>query len=265
MHGYFEFSGYESMHELIRHTVRTGTIVVYPRWQTDVADPCPGPFDIEPCVQSSVDGILGALSHLESDDSRVQPDLEQVSYFGFSFGAILAANLASRHEALGLPTPRAVFLDDPADSGLAGPGEPALDDSLAGIPPETLFVCHSSAEGAYSREEGDPAQRSCNAVFARIDHVPSANKSLVMTSTDRHGVPALEARHGVCAAPRGQADAYDWNFCWTTWDALRSASVDGPDRRYALGNTPEQRDLGSWSDGTAITPLKVQDEGPILP
>ena len=34
LHGYGEYSGYDQMYELIRHTVRTGNIVIYPRWQT---------------------------------------------------------------------------------------------------------------------------------------------------------------------------------------------------------------------------------------
>src|SRR5262249_7284333 len=46
MHGYFEFAGYAQMYELIRHTVRKGSIVIYPRWQTDIATPCAGPFNI---------------------------------------------------------------------------------------------------------------------------------------------------------------------------------------------------------------------------
>ena len=50
------------MYELIRHTVRKGNIVIYPRWQTGIAVPCPGPFDIEPCMTSAVNGIRGALS-----------------------------------------------------------------------------------------------------------------------------------------------------------------------------------------------------------
>ena len=61
MHGYFEYAGYSSMHELIRHTVRQGSIVIYPRWQTDVATPCPGPYDIEPCMQSAASGIRASV------------------------------------------------------------------------------------------------------------------------------------------------------------------------------------------------------------
>lgn len=66
MHGYYEFAGYSQMYALIRHTVRKGSVVIYPRWQTDVAIPCPGSFDIEPCMTSAVNGIRGALSYLRA-------------------------------------------------------------------------------------------------------------------------------------------------------------------------------------------------------
>jgi hypothetical protein len=263
MHGYYEFSGYAQLHEFIRHTVRTGTIVIYPRWQTDVAEPCPGPVDIEPCLASALAGIRGALAFLEADGSRVQPDLERVSWFGFSFGGIVTANLANRHEELGLPAPDAIFLDDPHDGAVAGVGEPALDDELAGIPSSALVVCHSSAEGVIS--EPGKAGSSCNAVFPRLDHIPDEDRSLVLTHPDRHGTPALAAGHGVCTAPPGTADAYDWGFCWKTWDALRSAAEDGTDREFALGDTPEQRSNGAWSDGVAIAPLTVSAAAPIRP
>ena len=191
MHGYFEYAGYDQFHEFIRHTVRAGSIVVYPRYQTDVAEPCPGPVDIEPCITSSVNGIRGALDYLEADPERVQPDLERASYFGFSFGGILTANLANRYAALGLPEPRVVFLDDPHDGGVAGDDEPALDDTLAGIPSSTLVLCHSSAKGVISEAGKDDA--SCNAVFPELDHIPAEGKSLVLTHPDRHGVPPSAA------------------------------------------------------------------------
>ena len=62
MHGYYEFSGYDQLAAFIDHTVRKGTIVIYPRWQTDIATPCPGPFNIEPCIASAVNGITGRLT-----------------------------------------------------------------------------------------------------------------------------------------------------------------------------------------------------------
>ncbi|MBN1528095.1 MAG: hypothetical protein JW895_03490 [Thermoleophilaceae bacterium] len=264
MHGYYEFAGYGQMYELIRHTVRRGTIVIYPRWQTGVATPCPGPIDIEPCVKSSVRAIRGALAHLRARPKRrVQPDLGRASYFGFSFGGVLTANLANRYRRLHLPRPRAIWLEDPHDGGLTGFDEPAVDDSLRGIPRDVKLQCHSSAQGVIS--EPNTANGSCNAIFPKLAHVPRRNKDLVLTRPDAHGTPALTAPHGVCAAREGTADAYDWNFCWKSWDALRSCAFAGRWCSYGLGDTRRHRSNGRWSDGVPVAPLKIQEAAPIRP
>jgi hypothetical protein len=265
MHGYYEFSGYASMAALIRHTVRRGSVVIYPRWQTAVATPCPGPFDVEPCVASAVNGIDGALDFLRSGAKRVQPQLRKTSYFGFSFGGIITANMTNGYRALGLPKPQAIFLDDPHDGALSGYGEPALDDSLAGIPPGTKFECHSGAAGVIS--EPGKELSSCNAVFPKLTSIPAKNKDLVLTHTDTHGERALSSAHGVCATGglSGGANAYDWNFCWKVWDGLRSCAISGKRCNYALGDTRLHRTMGEWSDGTPVTPLKIQDAAPIAP
>ena len=205
MHGYGEFSGYDTMYELVRHTVRGGSIVIYPRWQTGLTTPCPGPFDIEPCMDAAVTAIRGALDFLGTEHGHVEPRLDRASYFGFSFGGIITANLVNRYARLGLPRPRAVFLDDPHDGGLAGKDEPALDDSMSGIPPDVLFECHVGAEGVIS--EAGSADASCNALFPKLGRIPGRNKNLVLTRPDAHGRPALSSHHGVCASPRGSADA----------------------------------------------------------
>jgi hypothetical protein len=214
-------------------------------------------------MASALHGIQGALAFLQSDPTRAQPELDRTSYFGFSFGGIITANLANRHVELGLPSPRAIFFDDPHDGGLVGFDEPALDDSLAGIPTDSLIECHSGAQGVIA--DPNSADGSCNSLFPLLEHIPAANKSLVMTRPDTHGQPALSSAHGVCTAPKGEADTYDWNFCWRSWDALRSTALDHADRSLALGDTDEHRNLGSWSDGVPITPLMVQAAAPLRP
>ena len=203
MHGYYEFQGYASMRALIRHTVRKGSIVIYPRWQTNIATPCPGPIDIEPCIDSAVRGIKGALAYLRSGHNRVRPRVKKASYFGFSFGGIVTANLATRYRALHLPKPRAIFLDDPHDGGLTGNDEPALDDDLGGIPSSTLFQCHSGQDGVISgtTDKGESqVDGSCNSVFPKLTSIPAKNKDLVLTHTHSRGKPTLSSSHGVCAS-----------------------------------------------------------------
>lgn len=89
----------------------------------------------------------------------------------------------------------------------------------------------------------------------------------MLTHPDAHGTPALSSNHGVCAGPGSgfAVDVYDWNFCWKVWDALRSCAYSKKDCRYALGNTPQHRSMGKWSDGVPVTPLKIQDAAPIRP
>ena len=264
MHGYYEFSGYDSFAKLIRHTVRKGNVVIFPRWQTDVAVPCPGPFDIEPCMRSAAKGIRGALAHLRARPrARVQPDPSRTSYFGHSFGGIITANLANRYRSLRLPKPRAVFLDDPHDGGLNGFDEPAVDDSLAGIPRTVLFECHSGSQGVIAG--ANTANGSCNSIFPKLWRIPKRNKDLVMTLPDTHGTPALSSTHGVCATHGGVADAYDWNFCWKVFDALRDCAYRGRNCAYALGDTKAHRSNGRWSDGVPVAPLTIQDRAPLRP
>ena len=179
----------------------------------------PGPFDIEPCMKSSLRGIRGALAYLRARTKRrVQPHLRRTSYFGFSFGGIITANLTNRYRKLHLPKPRAIWLEDPHDGGLVGFDEPAVDDSLRGHPVDREAPRATRAHRASSRSPTS-ADGSCNAIFPKLGHIPKRNKDLVLTRPDAHGTPPLSAPHGVCAAGKDGADAYDWNFCWKSWDA----------------------------------------------
>lgn len=262
-HGYGEFSGYDRLYELIRHTVRKGNVVVFPRWQIGDFDPCPGPFNIKACMDSAVRGIHDALDYLRASPTRVQPDTMRTSYYGYSFGGIITANIANQYRFYGLPRPRAIFIDDPHDGEVAGLGEPALDDSLTGIPADVKIECHSGADGVI----GVPRliEGSCNAVFPKLAHIPNRNKVVVMTQSDHWGTPALSSAHGVCASNPGTANTYDWRFCWRDWDALRSCAYKEKNCHLALGTGPRHRWLGRWSDGTPVVRLIARKTAPLAP
>jgi hypothetical protein len=260
-HGYFEFAGYGTLKDLILHTVRKGNVVVYPRWQTFIWAPCAGSFNSEKCMASALKGIQDGIASLKADPKRVQPELDKASYFGFSFGGIITANLTNRWASLNLPRPRAIFLDEPHDGGYQGPTEPALDKDLSGIPADVLIQCHVGEKGVIS-EKNKPLA-SCNTLFPRLGHIPESNKNLVMTYTDSHGTPTLNTTHGVSTS--SPTDAYDHHFVWKSFDAMRSCALQGKDCDEGMGDTPEHRFNGVWSDGVPVKPLKIQTSAPIAP
>ena len=122
--------------------------------------------------------------------------------------------------------------------------------------------CHSGADGVIAEANKANSQLQRHLPEARPH--PEANKDLVLTDTDTHGEPPSPPGTG-CARDSGPADAYDWNFCWKVWDALRSCAYSATNCRYALGNTRQHRSNGRWSDGVPVTPLKIQDAAPIRP
>jgi hypothetical protein len=258
LHGYYEFSGYDNLRDFIIHTVRKGNVVVYPRWQTGIFSPCAGSTNLEQCMTSAKNGVKGGIAYLQANSSRVQPQLDKTSYFGFSFGGLITANLANRWSSLGLPQPRLVFLDDPTDGSAT---ENTFDSSMAGIPAATLVQCHIGSQGITS--ESGKSMASCNKLFPKLGHIPVSNKNLVMLYPDSHGTPATNSKHGVSQPT--PTDAYDWYFVWKVFDAMRNCAFSGADCQYAMGDTPEHRSTGVWSDGVPIRTLKIQTAAPALP
>lgn len=56
----------------------------------------------------------------------------------------------------------------------------------------------------------------------------------------------------------GKVDALDFYGIWKLFDALEEAAFWGRSREYALGNTPQQRFMGKWSDGVPVKEILVR-------
>jgi len=54
-------------------------------------------------------------------------------------------------------------------------------------------------------------------------------------------------------------NAMDYYSTWKLFDALIDYAFYGTNEEYCLGNTPEQRFMGLWSDGTPVKELTVTD------
>ncbi len=243
------------------HLVRRGNIVVYPRYQADLLT-LPRVF-----LPNTISAIKNAIARLQTEPGHVRPDLNKFAVVGHSVGGLLAANVAAVAKESGLPQVRAVMSVEPGITS-APINIPFAD--LKKIPAETLLL---AIAGDQDTLVGDTDAKR---VYVESTRVSAGNKDFVTLVSDKHGVPELQASHRAPTAPdksydNGEttsrreppasiaANALDFYGTWKLFDGLCDAAFYGKNREYALGNTPQQRFMGMWSDGVPVKELKVTD------
>jgi acetyl esterase/lipase len=231
----------------IVHLVRRGNIVIYPRYQGYLATLA------REFTSNTVVAVQLALRELETGQ-HVRPDLERVAVVGHSIGGTMAANLAALAGQENLPALKAVLCIEPGDSTVTNKltNYPKADWSK--IPATTLLL---TVVG-----EDDETTRDMHAklIYLGTPQIPVENKNYIVVHSDRHGSPALVADHKAPFASLfwpHSVNALDYYAFWKLGDALTDAAFYGTHREFALGNTPEQRFMGKWSDGTPVRELAV--------
>jgi pimeloyl-ACP methyl ester carboxylesterase len=262
----------------IDHLVRRGNIVIYPRYQASLLTAR------EDFIPNSLDAIKDAISRLQTEPGHVRPDLNKVAAVGHSLGGILAASVTSLASESGLPQVRAVMSVEP---GITRKPISVPMAHLEKIPASTLLLAVAGDQDTLVEDED--AKR----IYYESTRVPANNKDFIRLVTDEHGKPGLIANHRAPTAPdrdydngetdsrRGQepgpvgssvdrsrgplpqvpaVNALDYLALWKLFDGLCDAAFYNKNREYALGNTPQQRFMGKWSDGVAVKELVVTDK-----
>jgi len=263
----------------IDHLVKRGNIVVYPRYQANLLTPV---TDFTP---NTLAAIRDAVSRLQSEPGHVRPDLNKFATVGHSVGGLLAASVAALADESRLPRVRVVMSVEPGIT--ESPINIPLAD-LKKIPADTLLLALAGDQDGLVRDTD--AKR----IYYESTRIPTGNKDFITLVSDTHGTPSLLASHraptaldkdydsgeGFTGASSGAEDrignspqiqrrvrpetmminALDYYGTWKLFDALCDAAFNNKNREYALGNTPQQRFMGLWSDGTPVKELKVTDK-----
>lgn len=242
----------------IRHLVRRGNIVVYPRYQRSLLAPSSKKF-----VGNAAKGIRAALHRLKTEEGRVRPDTNAFFLAGHSYGGAIAANMAARHRALELPQPKGVLLCAPGTGPLKG----GLLEDYSGIDSAIrLAVIVSVHDHVVGEDFGHKVFET--AVNAR-------SRFLIRQHPDEYGQPALGAGHNECyalddafdggvsnlslrrAKQVGEENAIDYYGYWKTLDALMACALRGEHCELAEGKGLQAAHMGEWSDGQPVQPLEV--------
>ena len=239
----------------INHIVRRGAIVIYPAYQTT------GLENPKQFTARSATAAAQAIAKLNGTD-HAPGNPRQFALVGHSLGGTIVANLAAAHDAYKLPEPRVLMCvlpgDSQADRGIGGL-LPSLAQDHAALPRDLLMLV------LVGEDDGIVGSGMAKRIFNAAVLVPDENKDFITLRTDRHGQPPLVADHFIPNAPvldagSVNADALDYFGLWKLFDGLTDAAFHNRNRAYALGNTPEQRYMGKWSDGTPVKELVITDE-----
>ena len=273
----------------IDHLVKRGNIVIYPRYQASLLTP------IQEFTPNTLAAIKDALSRLQTEPEHIKPDLNKFATVGHSVGGILAANVAALASESGLPRVAAVMSVEPGIT--EAPINIPLAD-LKKIPAETLLLAVAGdqdtlvhdvdAKRVYKESTRVPANNKDYVTLVSDSHgtpalqashrAPTAHDKDYDSGDGIGGGPAETAngagdRAGGLPTRRidGQqrdrrerletmmVNALDFYGTWKLFDGLTDAAFYGKNREYALGNTPQQRFMGVWSDGVPVKELKITD------
>lgn len=243
----------------IEHLVRKGSIVIFPKYQvSDLSLP-------NSYTPNAVVGIQNAFIELNSNPARVKPRMEHYAIIGHSYGGVVTSNIVTEYNSYGLPKPQCFMLCQPGTGGLnAGrlasySGMETNYNALIVVGNDDVIVGNS-----FGREIMDSTL------------IPTTNKNYITHYADNTGSPIIEASHNEPLASNNtydggtvssvitggyiasKLDAVDFYCYWKLADALMQCTFYGNYCEYAFGDTPEQRNMGQWSNATPLVPLVVE-------
>jgi pimeloyl-ACP methyl ester carboxylesterase len=232
------------------HLAKRGNIVVYPAYQDSPFTPA------DSFTPNAIRGVKDGIRELQTGP-HVRPQLDKFAIVGHSAGGVIAADMAVRARDAGLPAPKALMIVEPGRGNLGGKPNLPIDD-YSKIPSNLLMLVVVGETYALGTDPW-PAKL----IYSQAP-LPRTAKNFITIRGDRHGRPALVSDHMAACGKWGsrrpqEVDAMDYYGHWKPFDALCDAAFYGRHRAEALGNSPQQRYMGRWSDGVPVREVVVTE------
>ncbi len=241
----------------IRHLVRKGNIVIFPRYQENLFAPRPDDF-----AQNVAQAVLDAQKELETR-GELKADWSQLAFIAHSYGGVITSDLAVNYEKYGIPPMVAALLCSPGTGPLSG----GRLKTYAEMPSDLkLLIMVSEDDFVVGDEFGLKVFQTAEGVEQRnfIRQYASKRKNQGISSGHNEcysvdeafdsGVRNFTAKRALRIS---KLDALDYRGYWKLGDALLNCARSGADCEIAFGDTPAQKSLGEWSDGQALRTLEV--------
>ena len=269
----------------IDHLVKRGNIVMYPRYQASLIT------SLQEFTPNTLKALKDGIERLQTEPGHIKPDLTKFAAVGHSMGGLLAASVAALASESGLPRVAAVMSVEP---GMTQPPISFPLPDLKKVPAKTLLLAVAGdqdtlvgdfdAKRIYKESTRVPASNKDFVIMVSdtrgtpgllaSHRAPTAHDKSYDSGEGIGGGPAetSDRAGGLPTRPvdgpqTGRRDrietmmvnALDFYGTWKLFDGLCDAAFYGKNREYALGNTPQQRFMGVWSDGVPVKELKITD------
>ena len=253
IHGY---GGYNPMiyGQWIRHLVRQGNVVIYPRYQKTMTLPSPKKF-----ATNVVTAIHEALDTLATP-AHINPITANFSMVGHSYGGAIAADITVHWQEHKIPEPKAIFLCAPG----TGPFKASRLESYSQLPAELLLlvmiqendyvVGDNMGKRIFETATNTP-RRNLIKQYADPSNGISANHNETYC-VDKAFDTGLRNYTSKKALRITQTNAIDYYGHWKLFDALLACTRKGQYCEFAFGDTPQQHSLGTIN-GKPLTKLEV--------
>jgi len=249
LHGY---GGYNPMiyGKWLKHLVKQGNIVVYPRYQKNLMTPRPDKFG-----KNVAQAIQDAQKELENRKDIVAL-WEDLTFVGHSYGGVVSADLATNYVDYNIPQPKAIMLVSPGTAYL----KKGRLESYESIPKETKVLAIVSNDDKTTRDEFG--------ILVYETAVNTPNRILYRQFADAYAPAPITAGHNESysvdldfdagfrnytakrALRISQENALDYNGYWRLFDALIACQRSGEDCDLAFGK--EGFDLGNKENGERL-------------
>ena len=254
IHGY---GGYNPMiyGQWIKHLVRKGNTVIYPRYQKNIFSPKPQQFS-----PNVITGIQTALKIIEESDKHIPTKKEELCIVGHSYGGILGAEITVNWEKYNIPKPKGIFLCAPG----TGPFKAGKLDTYEAMPTDVkLLVMVNENDYIVGDEMGIKIFETAtntpvrNLIRQQIDNANSIsaghNETYCVDKAFDSGHLNYTAKKALRITKTNAVDYYGY---WKLFDAVIDCSRKGQHCEYAFGNTTQQKNLGIM-EGGKLKELKV--------
>jgi pimeloyl-ACP methyl ester carboxylesterase len=281
------------------HLVRRGNIVIYPRYQADLLSLVSEfTGNAIAAIKSALNRLQTEDGHVRPDLDKFAVVGHSMGGLLTANVAALAAKSGLPKVRAMMPVepgqtnnPLGLFVLELADLGnipadtllLSVVGE---EDGLVGdYDGKRIFNEATKVSAAnknfvtlMSDEHGEPALTAghyaptgADARYDNGERIPTRDSSIPASPIrdrirerigNRQRDPNVDAQqpdaNGTGGTNRRGIDALDYAL-WRLFDGLCDTAFFGKNRPYALGNTPQQRFMGKWSDGVPVKELRVTD------